>query len=94
MSDTQDGGIIFKVRKKHSESGPDWESSDRGFYVDGVKMRLALWERVDKNGNTFFTGKVSPFRERAPDQTERHQRREEPRRDDTRPVQETDEIPF
>ena len=91
MNDPQDGGVVFKVKTKTSDRQPDWKSSDTGFYVNGEKMELVLWERVDKRGQTYFTGKVSPFRERPT----ADRRQEQPRRDDPqRDMVDNSEIPF
>lgn len=65
MTEQRDGGVLFKVRKKLSEKGPDWESAEDGIRMGDQVFRLVMWERTSKNGATFFSVKLEPWKPRA-----------------------------
>lgn len=63
MSDQpREGGALFKQREKRSEKAPDWKGD---VTMDGIKYGIAAWERKTRNGDTFLSVKLEPFRERA-----------------------------
>lgn len=49
-------GILFAERQKKSEKAPDYRGK---LTMGGTEYELAGWKRLDKNGNTFLSLKVS-----------------------------------
>ncbi len=52
--------IIFKNTKLTNPKAPQWKGTVN---VNGFEYDVPLWEREDKNGNIFLSGKVEPKRE-------------------------------
>lgn len=52
----QNGGAIFHNTYKKADNHPDWKGTAD---FNGVQFDIALWERKDKNGKTFFSVKTS-----------------------------------
>lgn len=56
-------GNAFKNKNKTEDRHPDYKTT---VLVGGKPTDVALWERLDKNGNLYFGVKVSPGREQQP----------------------------
>jgi len=61
MTDTREGGALFKARDKRSDKAPDWKGD---VTYNGVKMGIAAWERTTRNGDVFLSVKLEPYREK------------------------------
>lgn len=59
MYEKKPGDIsIFRNDRKEKETHPDYRGVGLG--VDGQKIKVALWLKKDRNGNTFMAGKIEP----------------------------------
>lgn len=54
--DRANGGVIFRNNYKQTDAQPDWKGEAE---YNGQKFEVALWEKKDKNGKTFFSVKTS-----------------------------------
>ncbi len=84
MSETREGGALFKQRDKRSDKAPDWKGD---VTYNGVKMGIAAWERTTRNGDTFLSVKLEPYREKTDAPARQPDRPAAPRTLD-------DEVPF
>lgn len=58
--DNRNSGVAFTNDYKQTEKHPDFKG--KGNY-EGLEFEVALWERKDKQGRTFYSMKFSePFR--------------------------------
>lgn len=55
---------LFRNNYKQQDNHPDYKGN--GKTPDGSELDIAAWIRKDKNGNSYFSVKVSPKREFAP----------------------------
>jgi hypothetical protein len=52
--------VIFYNNKRSSDKSPQY--TGKILSLDGQELEISLWEKLDKNENRFFTGKISlPF---------------------------------
>jgi hypothetical protein len=63
LSNNPGHGVLFRVRDKQSEKGPDLKG---GLNLDGVEYELAVWERESKRGQPYFSISISLPRDQAP----------------------------
>ncbi len=56
LSNNPGHGVLFRVRDKQSEKGPDLKG---GLNLDGVEYELAVWERESKRRQPYFSISIS-----------------------------------
>ena len=56
LSNNPGHGVLFRVRDKQNEKGPDLKG---GLNLDGVEYELAVWERESKRGQPYFSISIS-----------------------------------
>lgn len=61
--DNTNSFVLFKNNKKETENHPDF--TGKITLEDGTEKRLACWVRESKNGNKFYSGKMSDFQEQS-----------------------------
>lgn len=49
---------IFKNDRKEKDTHPDYRGVGLG--LNGEKIKVALWLKKDRNGNTFMAGSMQP----------------------------------
>jgi uncharacterized protein (DUF736 family) len=64
MFERKDGDVVlFANKKEDNPKKPDYKGTA---LINGVDMEIVVWERTDKNGKAYFTGKISEKQETAP----------------------------
>ncbi|MCK9370086.1 DUF736 domain-containing protein [Candidatus Dojkabacteria bacterium] len=64
MYERKDGDVVlFANQKEDNLKKPDYKGTA---LMNGVEMEIAVWERTDKKGKIYYTGKIGEKQERTP----------------------------
>ena len=65
MEQKENAGAIFPNKQKKSENSPDFYTKNK---INGVLSLISLWEKKDKNGNTYLSYSIKPVDEEVNEQ--------------------------
>lgn len=83
---------IFRNDRKEKDTHPDYRGVGLG--LNGEKIKVALWLKKDRNGNTFMAGKIEPDAYERSGDSDRPRQMSGPKGVDDSRYDLNDDIPF